>query len=102
MDSSAVWKRASTRSTNALTANSASGALIRGVAAVVIRADTREAQPKSLIDWSLFRTLIRGHPEGLERTGFRLSPALAEAASRRQAGMTIFWKPLVYGQILSP
>ena len=31
--------------------------------------------------------LIR-HPEGLERTGFRLSPAFAEAASRRQAGMT--------------
>ena len=39
---------------------------------------------------SLLRTLIRGHPEPLEKTGFRLSPAFAEAASHRQAGMTTF------------
>jgi hypothetical protein len=33
--------------------------------------------------------LIRGHPDDLEKAGFRLSPAFAEAASRRQAGMTL-------------
>ena len=43
MDSSAVWKRANIRSTNALTASSANGVLICGAADVLIRVDTIES-----------------------------------------------------------
>ena len=43
MDSSAVWKKAKIRNTNALTANSANGVLICDAAAVVIRADTTDS-----------------------------------------------------------
>jgi hypothetical protein len=37
---------------------------------------------------------------GIEKTGFPFSPAFAEAASRRQAGMTKKDDYDIYGQIL--
>ena len=40
MDSSVLWKRPGTRSTNALTAGSVNGVLIYGAVAVLIRAGT--------------------------------------------------------------
>ena len=45
---------------------------------------------------SLSRTLIRGHPEGLESTGFRLQFIPMKIG----AGMTTFMKTVVYGQTL--
>jgi hypothetical protein len=46
MDSSAVWKRPLIRSTNALTADSVNGVLIRDAAGVLIRVDTTERPRK--------------------------------------------------------
>ena len=45
---------------------------------------------------NLPRTLIRGHPEGLESPGFRLEFIPMKIG----AGMTTFIKTVVYGQTL--